>query len=34
MRVINQTPLPLIESENLYWGDQLVLAQVSVSAGG
>jgi hypothetical protein len=25
--------LPLIESENLYWGEQLVLAQVSVLAG-
>lgn len=33
MSVMHDTPLPLIESENLYWGEQLVLAEVSVSAG-
>ncbi len=33
MSVTDNVPLPLIESENLYWGEQLVLAQVSVSAG-
>jgi 4-amino-4-deoxy-L-arabinose transferase-like glycosyltransferase len=29
----NSELFPLIESKNLYWGEQLVLAQVSVSAG-
>jgi len=31
--IVDDAPLPLIESENLYWSEQLVLAQVSVSAG-
>jgi Dolichyl-phosphate-mannose-protein mannosyltransferase len=33
MSIMDDAPLPVIESENLYWGEQLVLAQVSVSAG-